>query len=138
MGNEFYHSADEAEVYYALVFRKSDNKVWNETDDTFDTYTDADILKYDIPLSVVVDSDYHIADFPVAITDSALQTYRVQIFLQSGGSPSADDDLAESQGEIYWDGTSESDLGTITITNNTITNVYNEDVDIPPVQVFNL
>ena len=104
MANEIWHSADETWVVYALVWRKTDDKVWNDTDSQFDTYTDADILKYDVPLTNHVDSDYHTANFPSAI---GAGVYRVQVMLQVGGAIDADLDYAIGQGEIYWDGTSE-------------------------------
>ena len=116
---------------YALIWRKSDDKVWNNTDSQFDTYTDVDIDKYDVVLANQVDSDYYSVDFPAAITDSATQTYRVQVMLQAGGSIDADLDTAIAQGEIYWDGTSEVDIGTINITNQTVQNIYNESIPAP-------
>ena len=85
-----------------------------------------------------VDSDYYSVDFPAAITDSTLQAYRVQIMKQAAGSINADNDMAVAQGEIFWDGTSESDIGTINITQTTVTNVYEEEVTAPPIQVINL
>ncbi len=102
--NEIWHSYDEAGTLYALIWRQSDDKVWNDTDSQFDTYTDADILKYDIPLTNHVDSDYHSADFPSAIADGV---YRVQVMLRIGGAIDADADLPVAQGEIYWDGSAE-------------------------------
>ncbi len=122
---------------YALIWRKSDDKVWNNTDSQFDTYTDVDIDKYDVVLANQVDSDYYSVDFPAAITDSATQTYRVQVMLQSGGSIDADLDTAIAQGEIYWDGVSEKDIGTIVITNQTVTNVYDESTP-PPITVIDV
>ena len=107
--NEIYHSHDEAGSLYALVWRKSDDKVWNNTDSQFDTYTDADIDKYDLPLANQVDSDYHSADFPTAITEG---TYRVQVMLIAGGGIDADADFPVAQGEIFWDGTSEINIFT--------------------------
>lgn len=104
MSNEIWHSADESWTLYALVWRQTDDKVWNDTDSQFDTYTDADILKYDIPLTNQVDSDYHSADFPSAISEGV---YRAQVFRQVGGAIDADADLAIAQGEIYWDGSAE-------------------------------
>ena len=135
MANEIYHSFEEGNVLYALIWRKSDDKVWNNTDSQFDTYTDVDIDKYDVVLANQVDSDYYSVDFPAAITDSATQTYRVQVMLQAGGSIDADLDTAAAQGEIYWDGTSEVDTGTINITNQTVTNVYDESTP-PPITVI--
>lgn len=104
MANEIWHSFEEADTLYALVWRQTDDKVWNDTDSQFNTYTDADILKYDIPLTNHVDSDYHSADFPSAI---ATGIYRVQVMQQIGGSIDADADIAVAQGEIYWDGVEE-------------------------------
>jgi len=136
LGSEIYHTFNEGNTLYALVWRKSDDKVWNNTDSQFDTYTDADIDKYDIALVGQVDSDYYVADFPSGISDSEQQAYRVQIFLQDGGSPHADDDVGIAQGEIFWNGSDEIDLGTINITNSTVTNVYDESTP-PPVSVIN-
>lgn len=138
MANEIWHSFDEGETLYALIWRKSDDKVWNNTDSQFDTYTDADIDKYDVVLAAQVDSDYYTVDFPAAITDTTLQSYRVQIMNQVAGGINADNDIPVAQGEIYWDGSTESDIGTITITNTSVVNNYNEDVSTPPIQVINL
>ena len=113
MANEIWHSFDEADSLYALIWRKTDDKVWNDTDSQFDTYTDADILKYDIPLTNHVDSDYHTADFPSSITSGV---YRVQVMHQIGGSIDADADIAVAQGEIYWDGSAEIDIFTLDTT----------------------
>lgn len=110
MANEIWHTFDEARTLYGLIFRKTDDKVWNDTDSQFDTYTDADILKYDIPLTNHADSDYHTADFPSAITSGV---YRVQIMEQIGGGIDADADIGAAQGEIYWDGTAEINIFTL-------------------------
>ena len=106
MSNEIYHSSDEANTLYALVWRKTDDKVWNNTDSQWDTYADADIDKYDLLLTNHVDSDYHSADFPTAIAQGV---YRVQVMKITGGAMNADDDRAVAQGEIYWDGSAEID-----------------------------
>ena len=105
MSNEIYHSIDEARVLYALIWRKSDDYIWDNTGSTFVTpYTDANIDRYDIPLTNHADSDYHSADFPSAITAGV---YRVQIMLIAGGAMDADEDIPVAQGEIYWDGAKE-------------------------------
>ena len=101
---------DEGNTLYALIWRKSDDKVWNNTDSQFDTYTDVDIDKYDVPLANQVDSDYYSADFPSAITGEGV--YRVQVMLQPG-TIDADADFGVGQGEISWDGTAEIDIFTI-------------------------
>ena len=106
MANEIWHSADETWTLYALIWRQTDDKVYDAVAaaNTFDTYTDADILDYDVPLTNHADSDYHSVDFPGDITAGV---YRVQVMLQVGGAIDADLDYAIGQGEIYWDGTSE-------------------------------
>jgi hypothetical protein len=106
MANEIWHSSDEDNTLYALIWRQTDDKVYDAVAaaNTFDTYTDADIDDYDIPLTNQVDSDYHSVDFPSDITAGI---YRVQILLQVGGSIDADADVAVAQGEIYWDGSAE-------------------------------
>lgn len=121
MANEIYHSGDEANSFYALIWRKSDNKIWNDTDSQFDTYTDVDIDKYDIPLNNQVDSDYHSVDFPSAIGEG---TYRAQVMFQVGGSLDADADLPNAQAEIQWSGTAELDIFTIFAQGSRVTNEY--------------
>ena len=130
MANEIYATHEEGKVLYALIWRKSDDKVWNNTDSTFDTYTDADIDKYDVVLANQVDSDYYSVDFPAAIT-ADLATYRVQVMLQVAGSINADNDVGIFQGEIFWDVDEEVDIGTITVTNTSVTNVYEDDAPAP-------
>ena len=110
MANEIWHTFDESETLYALIWRQTDDKVWNDTDSQFDTYTDADILKYDIPMTNHADSDYHSANFP---TDIDTGVYRVQVMHQLGGAIDADDDTGVAQGEIYWDGSAEINIYTL-------------------------
>jgi len=111
MANEIWHSYDEAYTLYALIWRQTDDKVYDAVAaaDTFDTYTDADIDDYDIPLTNHVDSDYHSVDFPA---DISAGIYRVQVFHQIGAID-ADVDVAVGQGEIYWDGTAEMNPTTL-------------------------
>lgn len=110
MANEIWHSADETWTLYALIWRQTDDKVYDAAANTFDTYTDADIDDYDVPLANHADSDYHSVDFPGDITAGV---YRVQVFLQVGGAIDADLDYAVAEGEIYWDGSAEDTLGTL-------------------------
>ncbi len=115
MANEIWHSIDEAEILYALIWRKTDDKIYDAVAaaNTFDTYTDADIDDYNVELTNHVDSDYHTVDFPSDIT---VGVYRVQIFKQESAvadTPHADDDIAVAQGEIYWDGTAELNMSSL-------------------------
>ena len=139
MSNEIWHSYPSGNNLYALVFRKSDDFIWDVGDSAFEavgTWNDARAGECDI---VMTDQggDYYTVDFPSAITDTTLQAYRTEVRVRAGGSPDTDD-RPVAQGEIQWDGTSEVDIGTINITQSTVTNIYNEDVASPPVQVINL
>jgi len=124
MANEIYWSFGEEYTLYALIWRKTDDKVWNNTDETWDTYTDADIDKYDVVLTNHVDSDYHSVDFPAAITTAGV--YRVQVVWQVGGGIDADLDIVVANGELHWDGSAEIDLTAINNDQNIVTNVYDE------------
>ena len=121
MANEIYMTFDEGNTLYALIWRKTDDKVWNNTDSQFDTYTDVDIDKYDVPLANQVDSDYYSVDFPAAIT--AEGNYRVQIMLQPG-TIDADADFGIAHGEIQWGGSSEVTLLTLSIGASKVLNVF--------------
>jgi hypothetical protein len=125
LANEIYATYDEGNTLYALIWRKADDLVWNDLSGAFETYTDADIDEYDIPLANQVDSDYYSADFPVAITGTDPEAYRVQVMLQPGAID-ADADFGIFQGEIIWDGTQEIDLGVLFTSNQTTLNRYNE------------
>lgn len=114
MPNEIYDSFEEGNTLYALIWRKTDDKVYDVVagSGTFDTYTDADIGDYDLPLSNIVDSNYYTVDFPAGIAEGI---YRVQIFLQAAGSPHEDNDREIAHGEINWDGTDEITISTVTV-----------------------
>ena len=112
MANEIYATFNDGETLYALIWRKTDDKVFNNTTNAFVTYTDAAIDDLDIPLTNIESvSDYYSADFPTAITDAGV--YRVQIMLQAGVTIDADLDTGLFQGEISWDGTAEINIYTL-------------------------
>lgn len=123
MANEIWYSFDEAYTLYALIWRMTDDKVYDAVagSDTFDTYTDADIDDYDLPLTNHADSDYHSLDFPSGISAGV---YRVQIMLQTGGSIDADADVPIGQGEIYWGGTAEINVYVLMADTNQVLNIY--------------
>ena len=80
MGNEIWTTYNEGNNLYALIWRKADDYIWDNTGGAFVTpYTDADIDKYDVPLTNHADSDYYSVDFPAAVVDTTTQSYRVQI-----------------------------------------------------------
>lgn len=138
MANEIYTSYSDGNTLYALVWLKSGDTVWNVTTSAFVAYVKANIGDYDIAMANVATlSDYYTVDFPVGITGTDPTSYRVQVMLQTTGAPDADLDFPLAQGEIVWNGSSEVTLGTITITNQTVTNIY-EEGNPPPVTVFRL
>jgi len=108
MANEIWHSYGEEYTLYALIWRQTDDKVYDAVAaaNTFDTYTDADIDDYDVPLTNHADSDYHSVDFPASITAGI---YYVQIFHQIGAID-ADADVPVGQGVIDWSGSAEINL----------------------------
>ncbi len=111
MANEIWHTYQEGLVLYALTWKKSDDTVWNVTDSTWDTYTDADIDKYDLVLANQVDSDYYSVDFPSGISAGI---YHVQVMRQIGGTIDADADTGVMQGVVEWDGSNEINLTVVT------------------------
>ncbi len=138
MSNEIWHNYPSGNSLDAYVFKKADDKVFVESDggDTFEDWVNGNVLTYDIPMTDN-GGDYYSVDFPAVITNSTLQPYRVAIALRAGGS-AAVGDRRIAQGEIQWDGTSEVDIGTINIIQTSVTNVYQEQVDLPAIQVINL
>lgn len=144
MANEIWCTFEEGQTLYALIFRKTDDKVYDVVagSDTFDTYTDDDIDTYDLVLANLADSDYYSVDFPSGISAG---TYRVQYMWQLGGSIDADADEGVFQGEIDWDGTAEITPSTIntkidTLDTNVdlvlveqqrVNNVYDERDEVP-------
>lgn len=136
MANEIWHNYPSGSNLDAYVFKKADDKVFDQADggDTFETWADGNVLNYDIPMADQGDGHYTV-DFPTVITNSVQQAYRAAIKVRSGGS-AAVGDIAVAQGEIIWDGTAEVDIGTINITNTTVNNTYNEEVSQPRVSVF--
>jgi len=126
---------DEGATLYAIIWRQSNDQVCIVAGNTSEAWVDANIDNYDVPLTDH-DGDYYSADFPTAITTPGV--YRIVIFKQAGGSPNADNDSSEFQGEFYWNGTEEENLHTITITNTSVTNVYDESTPPPVVTITDL
>lgn len=113
MANEIWHSYQDGSTLYALIWRQTDDKIYDAVagSDTFDTYADADIGDYDVPLTAAgTTGDYYSVDFPAGISAGI---YRVTVMLQAGASPHVDNDIPVAQGEIYWDGTAEQNFYTL-------------------------
>ena len=84
--------------------RLSDGYVYDEDagSGTFEAWNDANIANYDIPLTDH-DGNHYSVDFPAGI---AANKYKVDLFIQAGGSP-ADGDWSPTSGWMDWDGTAE-------------------------------
>jgi len=106
MANEIYHNFDEGSTLYAIIHRKTDDKVFDNVDggDTWEVWNDSNVDNYDVPMTDH-DGNYYSVDFPAAITTAGI--YRVTIFKQAGGSPHADNDTCIAHGELRWDGSTE-------------------------------
>lgn len=135
MANEIWTDYSSGFTLYAVVRKASDDTVNIIGGNTFETWVDGNIATYVLALTDH-GGDYYSVDFPSGITDTTQQPYRVAIYLQSGVSPAVADQPI-SQGEIFWDGVNEVNIGTINITNQTVTNVYDESTP-PPVVVINV
>ncbi len=101
--NEIYATYSSGFNLDGYVFRKSDDKVLILATGVFETWNDANVLTYDIPLTDIGDGDYS-EDFPAIVTAEGV--YRVKIKLRLGAN-AAVGDLGLFQGEIDWDGQKE-------------------------------
>jgi hypothetical protein len=107
LSNEITHSSDQLNTVYAHVFRFSDKYIY-VTGTGFEavgTWNDARAQACDV--AMLPQGDAHFGDFPAVARD----TYFVQIKLQAGANPSADD-LEDGQGVMYWDGSKEINIST--------------------------
>ena len=111
MSNEIWHNFPSGENLDAYVFKKTNDQVFDQADggDTFEVWVDGNVLNYDISMTDQ-GGDYYSVDFPAVITTAGV--YRVVIAKRAGGS-AAVGDLRIAQGEIYWDGTAEEDISTL-------------------------
>lgn len=111
MANEIWHSYDSAKSLYAFVYRMSDMYIYDVGDAAFEaigTWNDARAGECDIVMTATGDS--HSANFP----NVAKAVYYVQIREKAGANPDTDD-TPLAQGVMYWDGSAEINLSTITI-----------------------
>jgi hypothetical protein len=134
MPNEIAQSHPEAGTLYALVYRESDEFIWNENTGALEAVGTWDNTRIqDCAIPMLPSGDMHFADFPTAITDVAL--FKVQCRVNASGTPGSEDitDWIKSQGEITWDGVEGEEITLITLFDlqNNITQVVPapEEVD---------
>lgn len=103
--NEIFHDYPSGNNLDAYIRRKTDNKVFDESDggDTFETWVDGNVLNYDIPMTDH-GGDYYSVDFPAVITTPGV--YRAIVSVRAGAN-AAVGDTRVAQGEGYWDGSGE-------------------------------
>jgi hypothetical protein len=102
MANEIYTTWPEGATLYAIIRELLTGNVYNNVSGAFEAWSDGSIGSYDIPLTDY-DGNHYSATFPATIPEGL---YKVDIFLQAGGSP-ADGDWSPSSGFMNWDGQQE-------------------------------
>jgi hypothetical protein len=132
LANEIWHNYTTGNTLYFCAFQRDGNVflTGGASDEVWGTGgRDAD--DYDETMTEDGTGGHYVGSFATSIE---LGTYRIAVYLQAGANP-ADTDREIAQGEIYWDGEAEETIQTIVITNQTITNVYDESTP-PPVSVI--
>jgi hypothetical protein len=128
MANEIYQSYESSETLYAVVYAQGTAYVYNVTDGALQesevvyyendaVFYEGDTVMYgdngaaysDYAVVMTAAGDLHMADFPAV----AAGAYVVQVRVQSGSLPQADD-FPLSQGFMEWTGTAEITLSTLT------------------------
>ncbi len=97
--NEIWHNHPSGNKLDAYVWRKSEDKVFDESDggDTFETWADGNVLNYDVPMTDN-GGDYYTVDFPSVI--KTVGVYRVVVALRAGAN-AAVGDFRIAQGEYF-------------------------------------
>ena len=101
MANEIICSYISGSTLYACIRATGSDagKVWNETDDTWDNWADADLAKYKITMTENgTNGRCYVGSFPVSITTQG--RYLVQVF-------DSDIDEVVRDGMIDWTGVEE-------------------------------
>lgn len=101
---------------YAIIRRQSDAKVWDVTNTTFATWSNASIGDYDVALTSK-SGDLYQADFPTDVT--AGTKVRITYYRQDGGTPATDDLLLDSE-EVTWTGQGITGAGSVTLASNAL------------------
>lgn len=101
MANEIIFAFDKGNTLYARIF-DSTGQVWNTSGTpAFEAWADGNVTDYDITVTDKSSGQY-IGDFP----STAAGRFKVNIYIQAGGSPSIGDSVLQT-GEILWDGSTE-------------------------------
>lgn len=99
MANEIHVTwPSAAATLYAIVRKLSDATVWDVAAATWDTWADADIADYDIPLTDL-GGDLYAADFPAAVADGT--EVRIHYYEQAGAAPAITDTTIGHETQ-YW------------------------------------
>jgi hypothetical protein len=143
MAGEIYCSFDSAEILYALIYRPSDSKIYDEGDDDFEpigTWNDARAGECNIEMTAV--GDMHIANFPTTI-DAGVYIVSIRKQLSAVADTPDTDDPPVAQGIMHWDGTAEITYSTLDTNIDLIltelqrvNNVYDETQDLKEIAVI--
>lgn len=124
MSDEIYHNYLTGSTLYACRFQLDGNvfitdgssdEVWGAGASDADTY--------DVTMTEDGDGGHYVGDFDTSGNITTSGPYRVSVYLQVGGSP-ADSDPVLAQGEIFWGGTSEVTVLTVSSEDSKVNNVY--------------
>jgi hypothetical protein len=100
---------------YAIIRKISDATVWNGS--SFETWADGNIATYDVALTNQ-SGDFYSADFPSAIS---VGNYRVNYYVQAGGSPAITDLIVGTAADLYWDGSTTGSVSSVTLSTYALT-----------------
>ena len=109
MSNELSFDHTTGATLYAARFQL-DGNVFVTSGATDEVWATADL--YDVTMTEDGVGGHYVGSFD-ASTNISVGVYQVAIYLQAGGSP-ANSDVAIGRGEIYWSGTAEENIATIT------------------------
>lgn len=104
MANEIYATWPEGATLYAVIRELLTGGVYNTSTGAFETWSDGNLTSYAIALTDY-DGNHYSTSFPATIPEGK---YKVDIFIQSGGSP-ADGDWSFITGYMDWNGQGERD-----------------------------
>ncbi len=108
MSNELSVTYVGSDDVYCIIRRMSDSKVWDNVAEAWDTWANADIADYDIPLTDV-GGDVYSEDAPSDLVNGT--EYRFNYYEMAGVSPTVTDLLIGSE-EGNWNGTTLEEEGT--------------------------
>jgi hypothetical protein len=112
MADEIVHDAKTSQTLYSVRWQ-SDGLVFLTDSATAEVWGTGgrNAGDYDVAMAESGSDGHYVGDFDTSGNISE-GVYQVAVFIQAGGSP-ADSDLADSRGQMHWDGTKEENTATL-------------------------